>query len=174
MSSLAPMGLPQACCSFRQNLGGDLWLGGSFSTVCHQLHSIKSIGPFTSIGSTNATISTPGVSTPGISSQDFNYLRLEKTGGASVSLECAIGIINELTFTSGYIISSNNNLLIFNDNALAIGATATSFTNGPVKKIGNDAFVFPVGKPELVGPAGGGYRFMGISAPSANNGCIYC
>ena len=146
------------------NLGGNLWLGGSFTR-----YNNSSFNPINRAvyfkGSNPATISTPGVSTPGVSSQDFHNLRLEKTGGASVSLECAIGITNELTFTSGYIISSSSNLLIFNDNASATGAKSTSFTNGPVKKIGDDAFVFPVGKPELAGPAGGGYRYVGISAP---------
>ena len=35
-----------------------------------------------------------------------------------------------------------------------------------MKKIGNSAFIFPIGKPALAGPAGGGYRLLGISAPS--------
>lgn len=145
--------------------GGDLLLSGNFIR-----YNNSSFNPVSRVvvfrGNTTTTISTPGVNTPGISSQDFNYLSLQKTGGASVSLQCAIGIINEVSFISGYIISTNNNLLIFNDNAIAIGANAASFVNGPVRKIGNDAFVFPVGKPELAGPAGGGYRFIGISAPA--------
>ncbi|MEJ8816813.1 T9SS type A sorting domain-containing protein [Lacibacter sp. H407] len=147
------------------NLGGDLWLGGSFTRYNNSSFNQNNRAVYLK-GSSNTTISTPGVSTPGISSQDFNYLRLQKTGGASVSLGCTIGITHELTFDSGYIVSSSNNVLIFYDEAKALEAKSTSFTNGPVKKIGNDAFVFPVGKPALSGPAGGGYRFVSISAPS--------
>ncbi len=146
-------------------IGGDLWLSGNLIRHNNSFFNPVSRAVFFR-GGTTTSISTPGVSTPGVSSQDFNYMRLEKTGGASVVLNCAIGIINELTFTSGFIASSNSNLLIFYDNATAVGANALSFANGPVRKTGNDAFVFPVGKPQLAGPAGGGYRFVGISAPS--------
>ncbi len=147
-------------------IGGDLWLNGNFIRYANS--SFNPVSRTVSFrGNTTTAISTPGINTPGISSQDFNHIRLQKTGGASVTLQCSIGIINELTFTGGYIVSSNNNLLIFNDNAVAVGANASSFVNGPVRKIGNDAFVFPVGKSELAGPVGGGYRFISISAPSA-------
>ena len=68
------------------------------------------------------------------------------------------------TFTAGVITSGSTNLLIFNDNAVASGAnnnvTNPSYVNGPVRKIGNDAFTFPVGK------TGAGYRLCAISAPA--------
>lgn len=146
-------------------LGGDLWLYGSFTRYNNCSFTDNNRAVYF-IGSSNASINTPDIITPAIPSQDFSYVRLDKTGNATVTLNCAIGITRELSFINGYTQSSSDNLLVFYNDAAALLASAVSFNNGPVKKIGNDAFVFPVGKPQLAGPAGGGYRFMSISAPA--------
>ncbi|MBK8873129.1 MAG: hypothetical protein IPN13_04100 [Bacteroidetes bacterium] len=39
------------------------------------------------------------------------------------------------------------------------GASNSSFVSGPVKKVGNSSFIFPIG-------IGGTYRSLGMSAPS--------
>lgn len=57
-----------------------------------------------------------------------------------------------LTLTDGYLITTSSNLLIINDNATATSGSAASFVDGPVRKIGDDAFVFPTG--DDVAPAG--------------------
>ncbi len=146
------------------NGGGDLWLYGSFTRYNGSSFTDNNRAVYLK-GSLNGSISTPGITTPGIPSQNFNFVRLEKTSGAIITLSCAMGISKEITFTSGYTESTSSSLLVFYDDAKALATNAGSFNIGPVKKIGNDAFVFPVGKAEVVGPAGGGYRFMGISAP---------
>ena len=69
-------------------------------------------------------------------------------------------ITGTCTFTDGVVNSSTGNMLIFNDNAIASGANNNSFVNVPVRKIGNDAFTFPVGKLNV------GYMLCGISAPA--------
>ncbi|HEX4956584.1 MAG TPA: T9SS type A sorting domain-containing protein, partial [Lacibacter sp.] len=46
------------------------------------------------------------------------------------------------------------------------GGTDNSFVNGPMRKIGNDNFVFPVGKPLMSSPNVGGHRLIAISAPA--------
>ncbi|MBY0476956.1 MAG: T9SS type A sorting domain-containing protein [Chitinophagaceae bacterium] len=147
------------------NIGGDLWLYGSFTRYNNCFFTDNNRAVYLR-GSNNASINTPDINTPGIPSQNFSYVRLEKTGNATITLNCATGITRELSFISGFTQSNSNNLLVFYNDAVALSASATSFNNGPVKKIGNDAFVFPVGKPQLAGPAGGGYRFMSISAPA--------
>jgi len=72
-------------------------------------------------------------------------LEVNKTN-ASLTLQKDVSIKNQLNFNSGVIYSFSTALLIFEDNSLANGANANSFVNGKVRKIGNDAFVFPTGK----------------------------
>jgi hypothetical protein len=57
--------------------------------------------------------------------------------------------------------TTSTNILALNDNATVTGAAYNAYVNGPVKKIGNDAFTFPVGK------NGTGYMAISISAPSS-------
>ncbi|MFM2285848.1 MAG: hypothetical protein RLZZ543_1345, partial [Bacteroidota bacterium] len=64
-----------------------------------------------------------------------------------------------LFMTSGTITTSATNYMVLNDNVTATVASASSYVNGPIRKIGNDAFTFPVGK-------AGYYRPISIGAPS--------
>jgi hypothetical protein len=84
-------------------------------------------------------------------------LTINKTGG-SLTIGRPLTISNNLTLTAGNIVSSATNLLILNDNITVTGVSSSSFVAGPVRKIGNDAFTFPVGK-------SGVYRPISISAP---------
>ncbi|HWR33109.1 MAG TPA: T9SS type A sorting domain-containing protein, partial [Chitinophagaceae bacterium] len=84
-------------------------------------------------------------------------------GSTGVTLQQSFAITDTCFFTAGLITTTSTNLLIFNDNSIASGANNNtsnpSYVNGPVRKIGNDAFTFPVGK------SGAGYHYCGISAP---------
>lgn len=71
----------------------------------------------------------------------------------------AVNIQVSLSFTSGHIQSSNNNEVIFLDGAIWTGAKHSSHVDGPVIKIGNDNFIFPVGDGSVYAP-------IEISAPS--------
>jgi hypothetical protein len=53
-------------------------------------------------------------------------------------------------------------MISISDNANVLNASDSSFINGPVKKVGNDPFIFPVGKSN-------GLHRIEISAPSAIN-----
>ena len=72
---------------------------------------------------------------------------MEKTGGARVTLLDSITIGGTATFTSGHIHTSPGANLIFPDNISYTGASAASHVIGPVTKIGDDAFIFPIGGP---------------------------
>jgi hypothetical protein len=63
-----------------------------------------------------------------------------------------------LTLTDGKIFTSMTNILTATDNAKATSGSLESFVNGPMQKIGNDAFVYPVGKDTI-------WARIGISAP---------
>ncbi|MFN5334558.1 MAG: T9SS type A sorting domain-containing protein [Bacteroidota bacterium] len=91
----------------------------------------------------------------------------------TITLNKPTDISNAAYFGTGTIVSSTTNLLSFYDGTDAIGESDNSFVDGPVRKIGDDAFSFPVGKPvktitpSIYNAAGltGGWRPIDISAP---------
>ena len=109
-----------------------------------------------------------GTFTTSPTANQVNNLTVNNTGGGTgITLQQVFAIAGTCYFTAGRITSSSTNLLIFNDNAIASGANNNvsnpSYVNGPVRKIGNDAFTFPVGKSNV------GYMLCGISAPSSTS-----
>lgn len=63
-------------------------------------------------------------------------------------------VIYALQLLSGKIITTSVNLLTLIDNAQYTGGSTTSFIHGPMKKIGDDNFIFPVGKGSIYAPIG--------------------
>jgi hypothetical protein len=105
------------------------------------------------------------------SSQKFSarsdYKNVTISGGGEKTLNGPSTMSGILTLTNGLVTTTATNLLTLSATATCPGiGNALSFINGPMKKIGNSSFIFPVGKAELPGPAGGGYRLLGISATS--------
>lgn len=78
---------------------------------------------------------------------------------ADVTLNVPASVTNNITFTSGHLITTSTNLLTIADNATASTVSHSSHVQGPCRKEGDDAFTFPVGKT-------GVYRPISISAPS--------
>jgi hypothetical protein len=71
-----------------------------------------------------------------------------------------IQIANMLTFTDGILNTQRaSNSIIFEDNAVVNGGSDLSHIQGKCSKVGDDAFVFPIGR-------GGKYAPCGISAPA--------
>jgi hypothetical protein len=91
----------------------------------------------------------------------INKLRLNTTGSySSAGMPLIIG--TQIDFLNGVIVSSNTYPVIFNDNSTILTAASNqSHVNGPVVKIGNDAFSFPVGNGLISAP-------ISISAPSSS------
>jgi hypothetical protein len=93
----------------------------------------------------------------------INYLQMENPAGVTLAgnnNELIIG--NNLNFVVGKFTTGSNNLIIFNDDANYTGADSNKFIVGKCKKIGNDSFVFPIGK-------GSKYAPCEISAPGQVN-----
>ncbi|MBK7853679.1 MAG: hypothetical protein IPJ79_01100 [Bacteroidetes bacterium] len=91
--------------------------------------------------------------------------KIDMSGSLSnryVSLQGNTTISGTLEFVKGKITTSSTNLLTLSATASVTGASDTGFVNGPIKKIGNTAFVFPTGK-------GTDYRAIEISAPSGSS-----
>jgi hypothetical protein len=96
-----------------------------------------------------------------------NNLTINNTTGANttgVKLQQEFKVASVCTFIAGVFTTTNTNILTINDNATVIGvdldAGSTKYVNGPMKKVGNDLFAFPVGK------ISHGCRPIYISAPS--------
>jgi hypothetical protein len=102
-------------------------------------------------GSGNQTLSFSG-------SYPVKNLMLNKSSG-NATLSTALVVSGTITFVKGTLTTTSSYLLTINNGGSVSGASDSSFIDGPVKKIGNSAFVFPTGK-------GNSYRAIGISAPS--------
>jgi hypothetical protein len=87
----------------------------------------------------------------------FNRLTTDKTGG-SLFLNMPISVGVDLNLLHGNIISDATNLLIMNHGSNVSAVSDNAYVEGPVRKDGNAAFTFPIGK-------AGFYRPAGISAP---------
>lgn len=141
---------------------GDIYIGvgGSASNVVEYsqnltLNSASNIfiGKIKFTGNNNSIIEQ--LSTQPIVVQQ---LTMQKTGAGKVTLNDPVNITGNVIFISGIIYSSITNSLIFESGATQSGASPTSYLDGPVTKIGNTAFTFPVGKP-------GEFALISISAP---------
>ncbi len=88
-----------------------------------------------------------------------NNLFINKTNGTKCVLSQSLKIKRDLHFRNGNINSTTINVLIIQAGATVTGASSTSYVAGPVMKMGNSAFKFPIGK-------NGYYRPAAISAPA--------
>ncbi len=128
------------------NSSGTIGIAGTFTAGA---------GAYTVTGS---TIDFNGATAQSIPAFTFNNLTV------SNGTKTTAGVVNvngAFTFSSSVVTTTSTNLIILNDNATTSGASFTSYVNGPLRKIGDDAFIFPVGK------SGAGFMSIGISAPSS-------
>ncbi|HYV91185.1 MAG TPA: hypothetical protein VE978_05355 [Chitinophagales bacterium] len=113
----------------------------------------------------NAGIYSPNINqvtfngsiTQNISGETFNKIEFNQSGNSVLSGN--VEVIYSVTFTSGIVTSTIANLLTLRDGAISTSGSAVSFVNGPMLKIGNDPFIFPVGD-------GTTWARVAISAPA--------
>ncbi|MBU6159054.1 MAG: hypothetical protein KGP35_08485 [Bacteroidetes bacterium] len=141
---------------------GDLWLNGDFIRYNDNLLAYGDRAVYLK-GTANAKISTFPI-TAGNPTQFFRELIIDKNSTCTITLKCPVGIEAAMTFYNGLVVSDYSNILVINDNAIVTGANANSFVNGPVRKIGNQAFTFPVGS--VVGGVNH-FRSISIAAPGS-------
>lgn len=89
------------------------------------------------------------------------YVKQSLTNNTSgvVTNAGTVEIGGTFNFQAGKIDEPNSGIVVFRDNAAATGAADGSHVDGLVRKIGNDAFTFPLGD-------GGHYGPLAISAPA--------
>lgn len=98
-----------------------------------------------------------------VNGETFNRITVNKSSGDLILNNPIVvqnGTGTDLTLTQGKIISSASALITVLDNATTNGGDADSFVDGPIRKIGNDAFVFPTGDGNI-------WARIGISAPAS-------
>jgi len=88
----------------------------------------------------------------------FKKLAINKTGGF-VTSNATFSVDDTLFFINGFFQTKSTNELTLKLSSKVVGASDSSYVQGPVKKIGNTGFVFPTG-------ANNSYRPIEISAPS--------
>ena len=92
--------------------------------------------------------------------ETFYNLTINKSAGiVTLNDPVTIGASGLLTLTQGIVFTTAVNLLIVSDDATSNGGDADSYVDGPIRKVGNDAFIFPVGNGTV-------WARIGISNPS--------
>ncbi len=89
----------------------------------------------------------------------YHNLLMLNTGTEVRTQNTDVHILNTATWTTGVFRADNNHMLIFPDNATSTVAINASHADMQVRKIGDDAFNFPVGN-------GGWGAPIGIAAPA--------
>ena len=89
----------------------------------------------------------------------IDTLYINKTSSGTVTLNRPVEIKSLVNFTNGILFTTSTNILTFNNGAVVKGASINNFVSGAVKKIGNAAFTFPIGKPAF-------YQPLSITAPA--------
>jgi hypothetical protein len=82
----------------------------------------------------------------------FNMVEVSTALSEYLVLQTPIVIQTELKLITGILSCDNTSLLTLIDNAIITSASQNSYINGPIKKIGNDSFTFPVGKDGYYAP----------------------
>ncbi|MEP7171408.1 MAG: hypothetical protein ABI855_18710, partial [Bacteroidota bacterium] len=115
-------------------------------------------------GGVTGTLKFAGSNSQHISSAGvigFNKIKIDKSAG-SVTLDSTITIDDTLKFAKGNFLSTANHLLSMKSGSTVTGASDSSYVEGPVKKTGSTAFIFPTGD-------NGFYRAVEISAPGTSS-----
>ena len=95
--------------------------------------------------------------------ETIKSLTVNNSGAGSVTLSTPYVVTTALTLTNGSLNTTSSNTLTLNNGATLTGGSNTSFVSGPMIKIGNSAFTFPLGSASLGASA---YHPLSISAPS--------
>ncbi|MEQ1799635.1 MAG: hypothetical protein ABL872_16890, partial [Lacibacter sp.] len=92
-----------------------------------------------------------------------DYANVYIYGGSQKVLNGPSTMSGLLSLNNGRVVTSTANLLTISATGSSLGGSANSYVTGPLRKIGNTGFVFPVGK--FVTSTTDHYRTISISAP---------
>ncbi len=137
-------------------VSGNLYTSGTFT---HNLNTLN----------INGTIQTwNGDTGPGVVLNNLTINQISSTNNFSViNFSNSVIVEGHLELIKGFVYTSfgfnqPDNLLILTDGATSSTGSSQSFVDGPMRKIGDDAFIFPIGTENRLGR-------LEISAPSDIN-----
>ncbi len=133
------------------HVAGDLVLvDGRLSGGVLEAHGMVSIMPTYNGGNSQLLFAGIGLQQMDATGAAGNYngpIKLAKPSGNVLLLSPLMmdGAGQSLLFHKGDLITDATNLLTLGDDVTASGASDSSFVDGPMRKVGNEAFWFPVG-----------------------------
>jgi hypothetical protein len=89
-----------------------------------------------------------------VSGSVVNNVSFRVNNPAGTTLTTPLTLPYKLELMTGKIRTNEINILSLADNAIVTGGSTVSFVDGPMKKIGDDNFTFPVGKGSIYAPVG--------------------
>lgn len=146
---------------------GALWLN-SFSVFDMQKSSANNVikvgGDIVGFGGTltESGSGAPQLQLNGSSHQQIFFigsvtnnvdLHINKPLG-NVNLNAPLTLPHKLTLTKGKIMTNSVNILTLADDATSSGGSSLSFVQGPMRKAGDDDFIFPIGTGAMYTPIG--------------------
>ena len=122
---------------------------------------IESHGTLTKTGSGVPVLELNGTANQNVNITNavVNNVTLKVNNSSGITLVSPLLIHNKLELMNGKVKTDGVNILTLADGAFYTGASTASFIEGPMKKIGDDDFDFPVGSGDIYAPigiAGGG------------------
>ncbi len=133
------------------------------STFAKNISTIGSTAVIT-FAASNGTVAFDGTAAQSISGSPVYAPIMRRmnvsnaSGGLTLNVPVTVNVA--LTLNSGLVYTTNTNLLIIDNGVSSVsGVSNASYVEGPVRKVGTQAFTFPVGK-------NGKYRPIGMSAPT--------
>ncbi|MEQ1676165.1 MAG: T9SS type A sorting domain-containing protein [Chitinophagaceae bacterium] len=103
----------------------------------------------------------PHIELNGTANQDIdisgtmtNSVTLNMNNAAGATLLNPLTLPYHLQLNNGKITTTATNLLTMSDGGQVTGGSTSSFVNGPMKKIGDDDFIFPLGTGSIYAPVG--------------------
>lgn len=139
------------------NVSGDITMNGTAARNAIRFSGAGTLnvggnvaagGDIVSASTTSGLVNYNGTSGDQTVKSD-TYSDITFSGGASKTIATGDIIITDVaTFTSGVVNSASGSSITFNNNATVSGsASNASYVDGPVTKIGDDNFTFPIGDP---------------------------
>ena len=103
----------------------------------------------------------------GDSAVKLNNFTVNNHSTAGITINQELQVSGTLTLSDGSLHTSKPAILTLNDGATVVGGDTTSHVEGPMNKLGDSAFTFPVGKQGLYAP-------VTISAPANKTDQFTC
>ncbi len=121
----------------------------------------------------NGKVTLDGTNNQNILTNNSHFFSMEITNSQGATMQDNLTVGGIVTFTNGHFRRSASEIMTFKSGATvagpgtfpgAPGPSNNSFVDAPVRKIGNQAFMFPVGK--IISPTEKWFAPIGISAPA--------